>query len=64
MEKWIILTTNTLEDLEPINPIYDVETIAFCGDNGELLVFDSLEEAHQCQEEYSVNGICVELPLY
>ena len=64
MEKWIILKTQDVQMLVPKNPITDVEDIAECDWEGVLMLFDSLAEASQYQEENIINGQCIELPLY
>lgn len=50
--------------LVPKNPITDVEDIAACNDDGVLLIFNSLDSAHEYQNEHCINGRCVEFPLY
>lgn len=63
-EKWIILIMQDENVLVPKNPITDVEDIAACNDDGVLLIFNSLDSAHEYQNEHCINGRCVELPLY
>ena len=62
MEKWIILFINHKKRFN--SPVIDVEDIAESNKQGELLVFDSIDEAHRYQEKHSISGQCVELPIY
>jgi hypothetical protein len=63
MEKWIIL-----QMLKPKvfgYAITDLDEIAVCHPvNGNLMVFDSLDEASNYQEEWGISGQCVSLPIY
>ncbi len=62
MEKWIIIKM-----IEPnqVYSIYDLEDLAECHAlNGQLLIFDSLDEASNYQEEYGISGQCISLPIY
>jgi hypothetical protein len=61
MEKWIILEIDAERLNEPITHLFQ---IAVCNDAGELMVFNSLEDASQYQEDEGICGKCVELPLF
>lgn len=64
MEKWIILKMQDKKCLVPKNPITEVVDITACDDDGVLLLFNSLDEAHSYQEQHGISGQCVQLPLY
>lgn len=62
MSKWIILFENDPGRFD--SPVFDVEDIAICNRQGDLLVFDSLDEAHAYQEDHCISGQCVKLPTF
>lgn len=62
MEKYIILTMQKIQWLT--KHIVDVDSIAACNEDGELLIFDSFEDAAAYQEDNSIDGRLVELPIY
>tara|TARA_R110002020_G_scaffold475112_1_gene708611 strand:+ start:6217 stop:6411 length:195 start_codon:yes stop_codon:yes gene_type:complete len=64
MEKWIILKMLDPNILVSKNPITDVEDIAVIDIDGALMIFDSLEDASEYQEDWGISGQCIELPLY
>lgn len=41
-----------------------LEEIAACNEDGELLMFDSMGEASDYQNTYSIDGQVIELPIY
>ncbi len=61
MEKFAILKMNQLKDI--IGNDVQVDEVFECDENG-IKLFDSLDEAHYYQEENSIDGRCVEIPLY
>jgi hypothetical protein len=62
-EKWIILLMKYSHNLK--NGTHDlIMDIAETDNQGKLLVFDSLDEAHDHQEENGISGQCISLPLY
>ena len=64
MEKWIILIIQFTND-ENVLPIDELVELAVCDEeSGELMLFDSLDEADQYREKHSIDGQCVELPIY
>jgi hypothetical protein len=64
MAKWIILTMQDEEYFVPKNTFHDIEEIAVTHEDGNLMYFNSLDEAHYYQEENTISGQCVELPLW
>jgi hypothetical protein len=62
-ERWIILHMQYSNSLDK-HQMYDVSEIAETDEDGSLMVFKSLDEAHGHQEENGISGQCIELPLY
>lgn len=62
MEKWIIL--KTMDKCVFEDEISFVDDIAECDKHGNLLTFNSLEDASEYQERNAIDGQCVELPIY
>jgi hypothetical protein len=62
-ERWIIIHMQHFHKLDSF-VTYDLSDIAETDDNGYLLVFKSLDEAHGHQEENGISGQCISLPLY
>jgi hypothetical protein len=63
MEKWIIL--QMLKPNRFKSEITELEDIAVCDMmDGHLLIFNSLDDAAEYQEEHGISGQCVELPIY
>ncbi len=65
MEKWIILIAQEPNEELYQPPFYlsDVEDLAVCDDDGNLMWFNSLEEANNYQEENTISGQCVQVPM-
>lgn len=66
LRKFIILLMQ-----EPIDELYhspyslsDISDLAASDDNGDLLWFDTTEEADQYRENNSIDGQVVEIPMY
>ena len=62
MEKYIILITNHESRFD--TNIYSIEDIAHCTIDGDLMMFDSLDEAADYRDEHTINGLLIELPIY
>jgi hypothetical protein len=63
MEKWIILYMQKERLFK--NKVFDLQDVAVCDDlHGNLLVFDSLDQASNYQEDHGISGQCIELPIY
>ena len=66
MEKWIILIAQEPNEklYHPPFSLEDLEDLAVVNDNGELMFFNSLDEASEYQEENTISGQCVQLPMF
>lgn len=63
-EKWIILIMQESSE-DQFTQITSVDEIAVVDTYYDtLIVFNSLEEASNHQEEHGISGRCVELPLF
>jgi hypothetical protein len=63
MEKWIIL--KMLQPVQLKMVINSIQEIAVCHPKSSMLiVFDSLDDASNYQEDRGISGQCVELPIY
>lgn len=62
-ERWIILRMHYSHRLDRFLTD-DLSVIAETDDDGYLMVFKSLDEAHQHQENNGISGQCISLPLY
>jgi hypothetical protein len=63
MEKWIILIMQHVNYLHDI-PLTLIEEIAVCNDDGELMMFDTMDEAFDYQDLHTIDGQVIELPIY
>lgn len=59
-EAWIILEMQ-YENMLPIN---ELDGFVVLNEEGNVAIFPSLDAASNYQEEHSISGQCVELPMY
>lgn len=64
MEKYIILKMIDPKRKNFLTQITEIYKIAYCSENGILLVFDSFDSAANYRDENCLDGRIVELPLY
>lgn len=62
-ERWIILHMQFSHRLDKFR-FDELSAIEETDDDGYLLVFKTLDEASAHQEEHSISGQCVSLPLF
>lgn len=66
MKKYVILLMQEAKEelYHPPFSITDADQLVACNDDGEVLFFDSLEDADCYREDEAIDGQIVELPMY
>ena len=65
MQKFIILLMQEADERLYHPPIYitDIDQIAVCDENENLILFDTIEDADLFREELGIDGQIIELPM-